>query len=152
MNDDWADFLFALLNADARFLVIGAHALAAHGVPRATQDLDVWVDSTGDNPGRVLRALAAFGAPVASLKVTVADLARPDAVIQIGVPPTRIDLLTSISGVSAFAQAWDARLLVDVRGRQVPFLDRQTLIQTKRATGRHKDLGDLEALGELGTK
>lgn len=95
---------------------------------------------------------ADFGAPVTSLEVSVEDLEQPDTVIQIGVPPTRIDLLTSIKGIVAFAQAWDARLLVDVCGRQVPFLDRQTLIQTKRATGRHKDLGDLEALGEMGTK
>jgi hypothetical protein len=151
VNDDWADFLFALLDADARFLVIGAHALAVHGVPRATQDLDIWMDPSGDNPDCVWRALAAFGAPVASLKVTIEDLRRPDAVIQIGVPPTRIDLLTSISGVADFSQAWDARLPVEVRGRQVPFLGRHSLIQTKRATGRHKDLGDLEALGEMGT-
>ncbi len=148
MNDDWADLLYALLDADARFLVIGAHALAAHGVPRATQDLDLWVDPDGDNPDRVWRALVAFGAPMASLRLTRDDLARPDAVIQMGLPPNRIDLLTSISGVAGFSQAWDARLLVLVRGRHIPFLDRQTLIQTKRATGRHKDLGDLEALGE----
>lgn len=148
MNDDWVDLLFALLDTDARFLVIGAHALAVHGVPRATQDLDVWIDPVGDNPARVWSALTAFGAPMESLQVGRDDLGRRDAVLQLGIAPNRIDLLTSISGVATFQQAWDARLTVDVRGRRVPFLGRDALIQTKRATGRHKDLGDLEALGE----
>ena len=149
MNDDWVELLFALLDANARFLVIGAHALAAHGVPRATQDLDIFIDIAGDNPERLWSALSAFGAPMAALQVSKADLRRTDVVLQLGVAPNRIDLLTSISGVAEFQLAWDSRLMVDVRGRAVPFLGRETLIQTKRATGRHKDLGDLEALGEL---
>lgn len=148
MNDDWFELLCALLDAEARFLVVGAHALAVHGVPRATQDLDAWVDREGDNPDRVWRALAAFGAPVASLQVTSDDLRQPDVVLQIGVAPNRIDLLTSVSGVENFQQAWESRVMVDVRGRNIPILGRDALIKTKRATGRHKDLGDLEVLGE----
>lgn len=150
MTDDWVDLLHALLDADARFLVVGAHALAAHGVPRATQDLDVWIDATGDNPDRIWRALVAFGAPMTSLSIARDDFTHPNAVIQLGLPPSRIDLLTSLDGLSVFYEAWSTRLLVEVRGRKVPVLGRQSLIQTKRATGRHKDLADLEALGEIG--
>ena len=90
MTDDWADVLRALLSAGARFIVVGAHALAVHGVPRATQDLDVWVDPTLDNAAKVWSALAVFGAPLADLGITVEDFARPEVVIQVGLPPNRI--------------------------------------------------------------
>ena len=149
VTDDWIDFLFALLDAGARFLVVGAHAMAVHGVPRATQDLDVWVDPAGDNTERVWRALAAFGAPLAALEVSGEDLRAPDRVIQFGVPPNRVDVMTSISGVPDFGAAWNARAEHAVRGRAVPFLGRSAFIANKRASGRTKDLADLEALGEL---
>jgi len=109
VTDDWIEFLFALLDADARFLVVGAHALAVHGVPRGTQDLDVWIDPVSSNAERVWGALVAFGAPLEALGVTLEDLQRPSTVVQLGVPPNRIDVLTSISGVPAFEAAWGDR-------------------------------------------
>lgn len=148
MTDDWFDIIEALLDADARFLVVGAHALAVHGVPRGTQDLDIWVDPTEENAQCVWFALDHFGAPAEALDITRADLVRPDTVIQFGLPPNRIDLLTGLSGVSDFALAWEDRAEHEVRGRNVPFLGRATLVATKKATGRTKDLADLEALGE----
>lgn len=149
MNDDWFDMLRALKDAGARFLVVGAHAMAVHGVPRATQDLDVWVEPSAENAERVWRALADFGAPLTSLDITREDLDHAGPVIQLGLPPNRIDLLTSISGVPDFAAAWSRRTVHAVRELQVPFLGRATLVENKRAGGRRKDLADLEALGEL---
>jgi hypothetical protein len=148
VTDDWFDLLAALLDREVRFLVVGAHALAAHGIPRATQDLVVWIDPTRDNAGRVWQALADFGAPTHSLELTSEDLTRSDIVIQLGVPPLRIDLMTGLSGVPDFDQAWKGRLEHRVRDRLVPFLGRAELKATKRATGRPKDVADLHALGE----
>ncbi len=149
MTDDWTDVLGALAESGARFLVVGAHALAVHGVPRGTQDLDVWVDPSMDNAERVWRGLAAFGAPLQELGIHPEDLRRSGTVIQLGLPPNRIDLLTGISGVPDFDTAWAERVEHAFGGRRVPFIGRATLIDNKRASGRRKDLVDLEALGEL---
>jgi hypothetical protein len=148
VTDDWYDLLVALLDGESRFLVVGAHALAVHGVPRGTQDLDVWIDPDASNVERVWCALADFGAPLANLGTTRDDLRRADTVVQLGLPPNRIDLLTAISGIPDFSSAWAARVEFDVRGRHVPFLGRDALIRNKRASGRRKDLADIEALGE----
>jgi hypothetical protein len=147
MNDDFRDLLKALLEAGVRFLVVGAHAMAVHGVPRATGDLDVWIAVDADNADRVAGALARFGAPLAAMGVSRADFLREDQVVQIGLPPRRIDVLTSISGVR-FAEAWTGRVTHEVAGMAVPFLGRASLVANKRASGRAKDLADLEALGE----
>lgn len=147
MTDDWYDLLVALLDARARFLVVGAHALAVHGVPRGTQDLDVWIDPDPTNAERVWRALTAFGAPLTTMQLTHDDLQRPGTVIQIGLPPDRIDLLTSISGIPDFETAWSGRVEHTVRGSVVPFLGRDALIRNKRASARRKDIADVEALG-----
>lgn len=147
MNEDFRDLLAALLEAQARFLVVGAHAMAVHGVPRATGDLDVWIAADGGNAGRVWSALLRFGAPMTALGFTEEDLMRPDQVLQIGLPPRRVDLLTAISGV-AFEEAWPGRIVHEVSSLRVPFIGRHELIRNKRAAGRSKDLADLEALGE----
>ena len=147
MNEDFHDALAALVKSGARFLVVGAHALGVHGVPRATVDLDVWIDPTPDNARRVWEALAIFGAPLQALDVKESDFLRPDMVAQFGMPPWRIDILTSVSGVS-FEEAWSGRLQGDFDGVSVPFLGRAEFIRNKRSSGRKKDLGDLEALGE----
>ena len=110
IGDDWSALLNEFLDANVRFVVVGAHAMAVHGFPRATQDLDVWIDIERDNAEKTLRALAKFGAPLDALGVTLHDLTAPGIVIQIGLPPNRIDVLTAISGVDDFAGAWDARL------------------------------------------
>jgi hypothetical protein len=147
IGDDWFALLQELLDADVRYVVVGAHAMAVHGFPRATQDLDVWIDRDPDNAVKALQALADFGAPLDALGVTVNDLTTPGMVIQIGLPPNRIDVLTAISGVEDFAAAWDARVEHVIRGRAIPFLDLERLRQNKRASGRRKDLADLEQLG-----
>jgi len=147
VNDDFRDLLAALLEEKARFLVVGAHAMAVHGVPRATGDLDVWIATDGANVDRVWQGLLRFGAPLAAMGVGRADLTRADAVVQIGLPPRRIDILTSITGVG-FDDAWAGRATHEVAGLAVPFLGRAALVRNKRATGRAKDLADLEALGE----
>ena len=146
MNDDFLDLLAALLRAHARFLVVGAHAMAVHGVPRATGDLDLWVERTLDNAERVWSALVEFGAPTATPGVTRADLETPDMVVQLGLPPRRIDLMTALSGLD-FASAWANRVLHRVGVHEVPFLGRADLIRNKRASGRPKDLADLDVLG-----
>jgi hypothetical protein len=147
MNPDFTDFLTALISADARFIVVGAHALAAHGVPRATGDMDVWIDRTSENAARVWQALAAFGAPATALGLKPADLEVPDTVVQIGLAPRRIDILTDVTGLG-FDQAWNRRVVHQVGVLAVPFLGRDDLVRNKRSSGRYKDLGDLEALGE----
>lgn len=145
MNQDFVAMLSALHGVGAEFLVVGAHALAIHGRPRATGDLDLWARPTPENAERVWRALADFGAPLDS--ITVEDLTRPDVVFQIGVAPRRIDILTSISGVE-FSEAWGSRVTVPIGDLTVPVLGREALIANKRAVGRLQDLADLEALGE----
>jgi hypothetical protein len=145
--EDFRDLVKALSSHGVRFLVVGAHALAAHGVPRVTGDLDVWVESSPENAHRVVRALAEFGAPLETLDLTESDFTTPDRVVQLGLPPFRIDLMTSISGVT-FEGAWTGRLkglLFDV---PVSFLGREAFIRNKQASGRPKDLADIRALGE----
>ena len=146
MNDDWFDMLVALLVAEARFLVVGAHALAVHGHPRATQDIDVWIDPSPENGRRVWRAMIDFGAPMHDLDITEADLSTSGLVVQLGLPPNRIDLLTSITGVPDFDAAFEQRVTRPVRGRDIPFIGRDALLQNKRATGRTKDMADAELL------
>jgi hypothetical protein len=143
---DFRDLLAALTAARVRFLVVGAHALAAHGVPRATGDLDVWIDPTIDNAARTWNALTEFGAPLEALGIQPEDLARPDQVVQLGLPPYRIDLLTSISGVE-FAEAWPHRLEGTLFEVPVAFIGRESFVRNKRATGRPKDLEDIRSLG-----
>ena len=145
LNEDFLDLLRSLLKEEARFLVVGAYAMAAHGVPRATGDIDIWVDADRQNAARVFTALARFGAPLESLGISIQDFARADSVIQIGLPPRRIDLLTGISGVT-FEKAWAGRLSLLLFGLQVPVLGRADLIANKRAAGRPKDLADLAIL------
>ena len=143
MNRDFAEMLSALSDAGADFLIVGAHALAAHGLPRATGDLDVWVRPSEGNAHRVLEALRAFKAPLHDL--TEDDLAHPGTVFQIGVVPNRIDILTEISGVT-FDEAWSRRELFVIEDLGLPFLSRVDLARNKRAAGRPKDLVDLAAL------
>lgn len=147
MNEDFLDLLRSLLEAGARFLVVGAHALAVHGVPRATGDLDVWIDRDAANVQRVWAAVLRFGAPVEAMGITRGDLETPGVVVQIGLPPRRIDLVTEITSVG-FEEAWGARTTHRVGTLEIPFLGREQLVRNKRATGRLKDRADLEALGE----
>lgn len=148
MNPDFLDLLRAFSAHSVRYLVVGAYALAVHGHPRATGDLDVWVEASPDNAARVMRALAEFGAPLDA--VTEHDFSRPGIVFQMGLPPGRIDVLTTITGVT-FEEAWPARVRSAFGSADADFIGRAALVQNKRATGRPKDLGDLAALGESDT-
>ena len=143
LNPDYRDMLSALCAEGVEFLLVGAFALAAHGLPRATGDIDIWIRRSPDNAGRVWRALARFGAPTHDL--TLDDLTMPDVVFQIGVAPRRIDILTSIDGV-AFDEAWPHRLVVELEGLRIPVIGRAHLIENKRAAGRPQDLADLARL------
>jgi hypothetical protein len=145
LNEDFVDVLRALVDSSAEFIVVGAHAMAVHGVPRATGDLDILVRPTIQNAQRVLQALRLFGAPVDAHGIREADLSTPGVVYQIGLPPRRIDILTEISGIS-FDEAWATHVEVEISGTRAPFIGRQALIQNKRATGRDKDLIDARTL------
>lgn len=146
MIADFRDLLAALTDTGVRFLVVGAHALAAHGVPRTTGDLDIWVEPTETNAARVWAALARFGAPLDSLSIRESDFVLADQVVQLGLPPYRIDLLTSISGVG-FGDAWEGRLTGTLFDVPVAFLGRGAFIRNKLASGRPKDLEDIRSLG-----
>lgn len=141
--------LECLLEAGAEFVIVGAHALAVHQVVRATGDIDVFVRSSRDNAARVIEALERFGAPVDAHGVTQSDFEKPEQVYQMGLPPCRIDVLTSISGVT-FDDAWRTRVMVRVDGMNLPFLGLDALRANKAAAGRPKDLADLALLDELG--
>lgn len=143
MNQDFLDLLRAFAAHDVRCLIVGAYALAVHGRPRATADLDVWVDATPENARKVMAALIEFGAPLAD--VTAQDFSAPGIVLQLGLAPYRIDILTQLSGLT-FAEAWPTRLRAPFGELVVDYVGRDAFIRNKRATGRAKDLGDIEGL------
>lgn len=147
LNPDFRDMLSALSDARARFLVVGAYAMAAHGYVRGTGDIDLWVEPSPDNADRVLVALRTFGAPTHGL--TAAEFSEPGLMLQIGVPPHRIDVLTEIDGVD-FERAWQGRREVALAGLSVPVRGRSDLIRNKEATGRPKDRLDADELRRLG--
>jgi hypothetical protein len=147
LNEDYKDMLRALSDEKARFLLVGAYAMAAHGYPRATMDIDIWVLPSPTNAEAVLRALDRFGAPLHDL--TKEDLQREGTVFQIGVAPRRVDILTSASGLQ-FEEAFARSVQVDLDGIPVRIPSRDDLIRNKRACGRTKDLADAEALESLG--
>lgn len=147
MNADFLDLLRAFAAADVRFLVVGAYAVGVHGRPRATKDLDVWIEPSADNAPRVIRALVEFGAPLMGL--TAADFARPGVGLQIGVAPARIDIVTQVSGLS-FAQALATHVEVDFAPDvRCPVIGYEALLTNKRAAGRPQDLADIAALERL---
>jgi hypothetical protein len=143
MNPDFIDLLRAFIAADVRFLVVGAYALGFHGRPRGTGDLDVWVDATPENARRVMSALRAFGAPMQD--ITEADFSKPGITYQVGVPPGRVDVLTDLTGIR-FADAWPTRIRGPFGDIEVDFIGRKEFIANKRATGRTRDLADIEGL------
>ena len=143
VNPDFKDLLRALLSASARFLVVGAHAVAYHTEPRYTKDIDIWVEPSARNAERVWAALLDFGAPLAD--VSQADFAKPNLVYQMGIEPNRVDILMGIDGVR-FATAWRNRVRTSYGGVTIHVLGRSDLIRSKRAAARPQDLLDLERL------
>jgi hypothetical protein len=142
-NPDFSDLFAELNNAGARYLLVGGYAIAVHAEPRFTKDLDVWVEATPENATRVYEALTKFGAPLQMF--TQADLERSEMVIQIGIPPNRIDLVTSIDGVT-FDEAWPARARTAYGSHHVWVIGVEHLIKNKRASGRPQDLADVDLL------
>jgi hypothetical protein len=143
VHSDFNDLLSTFNAHGVEYLVVGAHALAAHGRIRATKDLDVLVRPSAENAPRVMRALAGFGAPLHDL--TVGDLSAPGLIFQIGVPPVRVDVLTAIDGVE-FEAAWRDRVAARFGDVPVPVLSRHHLVANKKQVGRLQDLADVEWL------
>lgn len=143
LDKDFKEFV-SLLNArNVRYLIVGGYAVAAHGLPRYTGDFDTWIWLGKENAQKVLGVLDEFG--FGGLDITEEDVSREDSVVQLGYPPHRIDLLTSISGVN-FEDAWLRRLDVEIEGEVVGFIGREDLITNKRAVGRPQDLADVARL------
>ncbi|MFM9070668.1 MAG: DUF6036 family nucleotidyltransferase [Acidimicrobiaceae bacterium] len=143
LDKDFNEFVELFVAKDVRFLIVGGYALAAHGYPRATDDFDAWVWANSVNAEKIVECLTEFG--FGKLNLSADDFTTLDRVVQLGYPPYRIDIITSISGVE-FDSAWANRLVIDVDGLQVPFIGRDDLLTNKRATGRPKDLLDVEYL------
>ncbi|MFO8165644.1 MAG: nucleotidyltransferase [Desulfatiglandales bacterium] len=146
LNEDYKEMLQALGEEEVKFLLIGAYALAAHGYPRATMDIDIWVMPSPENASAVLRALRKFGAPLHDL--TKADLEREGTVFQIGVEPRRIDIITAASGLQ-FDEAFSRAMEVEIEGMNIRIPTIPDLICNKRASGRTKDIADAETLEEM---
>jgi hypothetical protein len=145
LNADFTDLLTHFSDHQVEFALIGGWALAVYGYARGTDDLDVLVRATPENAERVMRALAAFGAPIAQHHVTASLFATPDYGYRMGVKPNLIEILTTISGVT-FDDVMKEHRTVDVEGRKVAVIGRGALLTNKRASGRAKDLADVEWL------
>ena len=142
-EQDFVDFIELLNRNEVMYMVVGAHALAFHGRPRHTGDLDIWIKPNPENAEKLLKAIADFG--FASLKLTIEDFLKENYVTQLGYPPLRIDILNSISGVE-FDEGYNGRIKGDIDGLSVPFINVDHFIANKKAIGRDKDLGDIAAL------
>lgn len=140
---DFEEFFGLLDSNKVRYVIVGGYAFAIHARPRYTGDIDVFVDASPDNAEKVIKTLSEFG--FGDVDISMGDLTRPDQVIQLGNPPLRIDILTSISGVS-FAEAWKNKVSGMYGRQQVFFIGKKDLIENKKASGRKKDLLDLEDL------
>ena len=143
LNQDFKEFIGSLNDNGVRYLVVGGYAVALHGYPRYTKDIDIWVEMSPENASNILKALGQFG--FGSLDVNEADFTLPDQMLQLGYPPGRIDILTTLPGVE-FSECYAARTVVEVDGVSVNFIDLENLKKNKKATGRHQDLADLENL------
>jgi predicted nucleotidyltransferase len=140
LNPDFREMLSCLKDEGVDFIVVGAYALAAHGLTRATGAIDVWLRTSPDNARKVLRALLKFGAPTSNLSEE--DFTEPTTVLQLGVEPYRIDLITGIDGVE-FDEAASGKVRVDVDGVELFVLSKEDLLKNKLAAGRDKDLSDI---------
>jgi len=146
LNSNFKDMLKALNEAGADYLLVGAFAMAAHGCPRATGDIDIWVRPTAENAAKVWEALKRFGAPLS--RMNVSDFHTPDIVYQIGLPPQRIDILTSVSGVE-FEAAWRERMSIGVEDLTVSVMGLRQLYENKLSSGRDKDVLDAKILKKM---
>ena len=143
LNPDFKEFLQSLNDNEVRYLVAGGYAVALHGYPRYTKDLDIWIELEPDNAKKLINALDHCG--FASLELVAEDFLVPDTIIQLGYPPNRIDLLTTLTGVD-FEICFESRRVIQVEDIDVNFIDLDNLRRNKQAAGRPQDLADLENL------
>jgi Nucleotidyl transferase of unknown function (DUF2204) len=140
LNLDFKEMLSCLKDEEVDFIIVGAYALAAHGFPRATGDIDIWVRNSFENAQKIMRALMKFGAPISDLSEE--DFTAHDVIVQLGVEPCRIDLLTGIDGVE-FDEAWQNKVSITIDDLEINILSKEGLLRNKLATGRDKDQGDI---------
>lgn len=143
LNKDFKEFFESLNKNDVRYLVVGGYAVAFHGHPRYTKDVDIWIQMDEKNAKNLLAALDDFG--FGSLNLKIKDFLTPEYIIQLGYPPNRIDLLTTIKGVD-FQICYAEKIEAEIDGIKINFIDLSNLRQNKKATGRYQDLADLEHL------
>lgn len=143
LNQDFKEFVQSLNNNGVRYLVIGGYAVALHGYPRYTKDIDIWVEPSSENAAKIIQALKDFG--FVSLDLNISDFTEPDMVIQLGYPPNRIDLVLSPIGVD-FETCFNSRVIAEIEDIPVNFIDLENLRINKMATGRKQDLADLDNL------
>lgn len=143
LNQDFKEFIQSLNDNNVRYLVVGGYAVALHGYPRYTKDIDIWIELAPTNASRVISALEQFG--FGSLGLKKQDFLAADTIIQLGYAPRRIDLLTTLTGVD-FGQCFAAKVVVEMSGVKVNFIDLENLKKNKLATGRAQDIADVENL------
>ncbi len=143
LNRDFKEFIRSLNDNHVRYLVVGGYAVAFHGHPRYTKDIDIWIEMTQANVEKVIKSLAQFG--FGSLGLKEEDFLIPDQTIQLGYPPSRIDLINTLSGVD-FETCYSSRVQIEIEGTQVNFIDLENLKKNKQASGRLQDLADIESL------
>ena len=143
LNQDFKEFIQLLNDNQVRYLVVDGYAVALHGYPRYTKDIDIWIELAQENAARIIKALEQFG--FASLGLKEGDFLVEDQIIQLGYAPNRIDVITTLPGV-VFKECYDKRLLVEIEEVKVNFIDLDNLRKNKKATGRLQDLADLENL------
>jgi hypothetical protein len=146
LDRDFSEFIASCTAHDVRYLIVGGYAVAAHGYPRFTKDLDVWFWMDARNADRLISALNDFG--FGSLGLTPNDFLEPGAIVQLGYPPKRIDILTQPDGVR-FDDCWERRVEVEIGGQRVPFISAHDLIVNKKASGRPQDIADVAVLLEM---
>jgi hypothetical protein len=144
LNQDFKEFIRLLNDNQVRYLVVGGYAVALHGYPRYTKDIDLWMEMTPDNASKIIQTLDQFG--FGSLGLKAEDFLEIDTIIQLGYPPNRIDLMTTLPGVD-FDDCFKARLQIEIDETIVNFIDLENLKKNKEASGRNQDLADLENLG-----
>jgi predicted nucleotidyltransferase len=146
LQTDLSEFVALLISRKVEFVVVGGHAVAFHGHPRYTGDIDIFIRPSPENAAKVMDALVAFG--FGGLSISMEDLSKPARTIQLGRPPNRIDLLTIISGVS-FEEAWETRVRGDLGGQGVDYIGFDALILNKQASGRDRDQMDVKQLQRI---
>jgi hypothetical protein len=143
INKDFKEFIGLLNKNHVKYLVVGGYALAFHGYPRYTKDIDFWVWTDKKNAENIIKTLHDFG--FSSLDIKEEDFMSPGYVVQLGQPPSRIDLLTSVTGLE-FEDCYAAKVHINIQGSEIDFIDLENFKKNKKAVGRHQDLADLENL------